>query len=165
MNKSELITQVTSLLKDNEIGKRVKMPAQTFCITDGEGASKIFKVQPKDKLIMFTADDIGTILDAFIYTVVNTLSENESVNIRSILELSLTHVKPAHRMNFATGKVEAVPGHYKVKAKVGKDLNVAAKRYEMYLNDKKYTIENDFDEYKIDTDSDDEEEINNGDCV
>ena len=51
MNKRELVSAVTEVLKQNGIKKTIRMPKQKFTISDNEGNSKDFTVKKSDKTV------------------------------------------------------------------------------------------------------------------
>lgn len=144
MNKKELISRVSDVLRDNNIRKPIAAKKHVFRISDSEGNTANFVVKQKEKTVMYTTDDISTIIDAYIAVVIDSIKRGEEVAIRGFGTLGL-HKRAARRTK-APGTEDwyEIEGHYVPKFFFGNELRAAAKVYETSL-DEKYALMEDSD--------------------
>ena len=135
MNKRELVSAVTEVLKQNGIKKNIKMPKQTFTISDNEGNSREFTVKKSDKLVYLNMDDVTNVIDACIAVIENSLKKGEPVTVHGFGSLGLHYRKARSTKRIDTGEEVAVPARYVPKFNYGNDLRLAAKIYESSLDD------------------------------
>ena len=82
MNRKELVRRIAAVMKDNGIRKPISSPKQVFHISDDEGNTKDFVVKKTDKSVLFTIDDVESMVDAFICVIEDALKHGDSVSIR-----------------------------------------------------------------------------------
>ena len=153
MNKRELICKVAEVMRDNGVKKTIKIPKQTFTISDNEGNSKEFVVKKTDKLVNLNIEDVGNVIDACIAVIEDALKRGESVSVYGFGNLGLHYRKPRKTKRIDTGEDVDVPGRFVPKFSYGNELRLAANIYESSLNDElKETVENCFDEQEIEED-------------
>ena len=135
MTRKELISYTTSVLRDNDIRKPVKLPKQTFHISDDEGNQKDFIVRKSDKNVIYTVNDVENILDALVAVVTDAIKRGDSVSIQGFGSLGV-HKRAARATKIPeTDTWVEVPARYVPKFKFGNDLRMAAKMYEMSLDE------------------------------
>lgn len=135
MNKRELVSTVTEVLKQNGVKKTIKMPKQRFTISDNEGNSREFTVKKSDKLVYLNMDDVTNVIDACIAVIENSLKKGESVTVHGFGSLGLHYRKARSTKRIDNGEEVAVPARYVPKFNYGNDLRLAAKIYESSLED------------------------------
>lgn len=136
MNKKELTSRVTDLLRDNDIRKPVTTPKHVFHISDDDGNVANFTVKRHDKGVIYTKDDVAIIIDYFIAVITDCIRRGEKVNIRGFGTLGL-HKRAARRTKIpGTEEWVEVEGRYVPKFIFGDDLRAAARVYELSLDDK-----------------------------
>jgi nucleoid DNA-binding protein len=135
MNKRELVSAVTEVLKQNGVKKTIKMPKQRFTISDNEGNSREFTVKKSDKLVYLNMDDVTNVIDACIAVIENSLKKGESVTVHGFGSLGLHYRKARSTKRIDNGEEVAVPARYVPKFNYGNDLRLAAKIYESSLED------------------------------
>lgn len=136
MNKNDFIKCVSELLRTNDIKKPVSIPKQVFHISDDEGNSKDFTIKKTDKAVLYTKDDVATILEACLYVIQESLKQGESINFRGFGTLGLNYRKPRATKRVNTDEEVVIEGRYVPKFTFGNDLRMCAKMYELSLNDK-----------------------------
>ena len=96
MNKKDLVSRVSEILRENDLRKPVKIKKHKFQIIDEEGNTAHFTVKRADKRVLYTVDDIGNIIDACLEAVLESVRRGEEVNIRGFGTLGL-HYRAARR--------------------------------------------------------------------
>lgn len=135
MNKKDLISRVTEALRNNDIRKPVAIPKQVFHISDDEGNSKDFIVRKTDKSVLYNANDVSMILDACLSVVEDAIKHGEDVSIHGFGTLGV-HKRAARKTKHPdTGEVVEVSARYVPKFSFGNNLRMAAKLYELSLDD------------------------------
>lgn len=151
MNKKDLVSRVSEILRENDIRKPVKIKKHRFKITDEDGNTAEFSVKRADKRVIYTVDDIECIIDACIEAVVESIRRGEEVNVRGFGTLGL-HYRAARRTKQpGTEDWYDIDAHYVPKFFSGNDLKAAARVYnlsraEAGFKDATYEIDTDFDE-------------------
>lgn len=135
MNKRELVSAVTEVLKQNGIKKTIRMPKQKFTISDNEGNSKDFTVKKSDKTVYLNMDDVTNVIDACLAVIQNSLKKGEPVTVHGFGSIGLHYRKARSTKRIDTGEEVAVPARYVPKFNYGNDLRLAANIYESSLND------------------------------
>ena len=138
MNRKELVRRIASVLRDNNIRKPISAQKQVFHISDDEGNTSDFTVKKSDRSVLFTYDDIESILDACIAVIEDALKQGDTINIRGFGSLALHYRKARTTKHPETGEEVPVPGRYVPKFTSGKNLRICAKIFEMGLNDGLY---------------------------
>ena len=136
MNKNNFIKCVSDLLRENNIKKPVSIPRQVFHISDDEGNSKDFTIKKTDKSVIYTTDDISTIIDACICVIQNALKHGETISFHGFGSIGLNYRKPRMTKRVGTDENIIIEGRYVPKFSFGKDLRMCAKIYELSLEDR-----------------------------
>ena len=136
MNKNDFVKCVSELLRTNDVKKPVSIPKQVFHISDDEGNSKDFTIKKTDKAVLYTKDDVATILEACLYVIQESLKQGEPINFRGFGTLCLNYRKPRATKRVNTDEEVVIKGRYVPKFMFGNDLRMCAKMYELSLNDK-----------------------------
>lgn len=136
MNKNDFIKCVSELLRTNNVKKPVSIPKQVFHISDDEGNSKDFTIKKTDKAVLYTKDDVTTIVDACLYVIQESLKQGVPINFRGFGTLGLNYRKPRATKCVNTDEEVVIEGRYVPKFTFGNDLRMCAKIYELSLNDK-----------------------------
>lgn len=146
MNKKNFIRRVSDLLRENNVKKPVSIPKQVFHISDDEGNTKDFTVKKTDKSVIYTIDDVNTILDACLCIVQDSLKHGEPITFHGFGTLGLNYRKPRMTKRVGTDEDVIIEGRYVPKFSFGNELRMCAKVYEMSLNDRKLEPEPIYDE-------------------
>lgn len=136
MNKSELTSRVYNLLYKNGVSKKISIPKQTFHISDNTGSYKDFTVKSIDKAVNYNCNDIEAIIEAAILVVEEALKNGEEVSLHSFGKLFLHHRAARKTKLVGTEEWVDVEARYVPKFVPGKNLKMAAKVYELSLEDK-----------------------------
>ena len=73
MNKKDLVSRVSEILRENDLRKPVKIKKHKFRIIDEEGNTADFTVKRADKQVIYTVDDINKIIDACIDAILESI--------------------------------------------------------------------------------------------
>lgn len=136
MNKKDFIKCVSDLLRKNDIKKPVSIPKQVFHISDNEGNSKDFTIKKTDKSVLYTKDDVATIIDACLHVIQESLKRGEAISFHGFGTLGLNYRKPRTTKCVGTDNDVIIEGRYVPKFSFGNDLRMCAKIYELSLEDK-----------------------------
>lgn len=134
MNKKELIGETASLLRENDIRKKVIFPKQTFHISDDEGNRKDFSVRKTDKSVNYTVDDVKNILSACVDVIKESIKNGEEITVTGFGTLGL-HYRGGRTIGGFDGKLHTMKAHYVPKFWYGKDLRNCAELYRMSIED------------------------------
>lgn len=135
MNRKELARRISNTMRDSNIRKPVSSPKQVFHISDDEGNTKDFIIKKTNKGVLFTIDDIESVLDACICVIEEALKHGESISVRGFGSLGLHHRKARTTIHPGTGEQVDVSARYVPKFIFGNDLRMCAKIYELSIND------------------------------
>lgn len=138
MNKKELISKTADMLRDNHIRKPVSLPKQVFHISDDEGNSKDFIVKKTDKEVLYTVTDVGAVIDACIAVIEEAMKRGEDVSIHGFGSLGLIYRAARSTKHPDTGEPVIIDAHYIPKFNFGNDLRMAAKVYELSLEEEEF---------------------------
>lgn len=154
MNKKDLVSRASEILRQNDMRKPVKIKKHRFQIIDEEGNTADFTVKRADKQVLYTVDDINNIIDACLEAVLESIRRGEEVNIRGFGTLGL-HYRAARRTKQpGTEDWYEIDAHYIPKFFSGNELKAAAKVYDLARRDMNCMD----DTYDIDLDEDGEDE-------
>lgn len=148
MNKRELIRNVTDLLQDNGTRKSISIPKQTFHISDDEGNSKDFTVRKTDGSIAYSYEDVDRIVNACLYIICEKLKQGETISIQGFGSLGLKYRKPRSTKKINSDERIKIEGRYIPKFSFGNDLRLAAKMYELSIDEKMREAQNELDRTK-----------------
>ena len=136
MTKKDLISQVVTLLRDNGITKKISTPKHTFHISDDMGNHKDFVVRNTEKEVFLNSNDIGAVVDACLFVIQESLKQGEEVSIHGFGTLGLHHRAERKTKRIGTDEWVTVDARYVPKFAFGNDLRLAAKIYELSLQDR-----------------------------
>lgn len=139
MTKKDLVSCITSVLREKNIRKPVYAQKHVLHVSDDDGNSKDFIIKKKDTAILFTKDDVEKILDACIGIIEDSLKRGEEINIRGFGTLAVHHRKARSTIHPVTGEYIDVEARYIPKFTFGNELRMCAKVYELSLNDRAQT--------------------------
>lgn len=152
MNKKDLVSRVSEILRENDLRKPVKIKKHKFRIIDEEGNTADFTVKRADKQVIYTVDDINKIIDACIDAILESIRRGEEVNIRGFGTLGL-HYRAARRTKQpGTEDWYDIDAHYIPKFFSGNDLKAAVKVYDLSRRE----MDNMENPYGIDFDDDED---------
>jgi DNA-binding protein HU-beta len=137
MNKRQLASRVVEVMRKNNIRKSVLVPKKVFHISDDEGNTKNFVVKSADKNVLFSVDDVETILDTALQVIVESLKTGEPVTIQGFGSFGLKYRKARVTKQLGTDEWIDIAARYVPKFSFGNSLRMAAKLYELSLEDLK----------------------------
>lgn len=135
MNRKEFDRRVASVMRENGIRKPVSSPKQVFHISDDEGNKKDFVIRKTDKSVMFTIEDIESVIDSCIYVIKEALKRGENITFHGFGSLGVHHRKARATKRPDTGEWVEVEARYIPKFTFGNDLRMCTKLYELSLNE------------------------------
>lgn len=135
MNKKELISKVAEVLRSNNIRKPVSTPKQVFHISDDEGNQKDFVVKKTDKSVLYNTTDVASIIEACLAVIEDSIKHGEEVYIHGFGTLGVHQRAARTTKHPETGQTVDVRARYVPKFSFGNNLRMAAKVYEMSLDD------------------------------
>ncbi len=135
MNKKDLISRITEVLHDNNTRKPVTTPKQVFHISDDEGNKKDFVVRKTDKAVLYTTSDVTAILDACMSVIEDAIKRGEEVSVYGFGSLGVHRRAARTTKHPDTGEIVEVKARYVPKFSFGNNLRMAAKVYELSLDD------------------------------
>ena len=136
MNRKELVRRAANVMRDNNIKKPVYSQKQVIHISDDDGNTKDFVIKKNDTGVLFTYDDVESVVDACICVIEEALKHGESISIRGFGTLGLHHRKARVTKHPSTGEDVDVDARYVPKFAYGNDLRMCAKIYELSINEK-----------------------------
>lgn len=135
MNKKELSARAADFLRENDIRKPVKIKKHAFVVTDEDGNSANFYVKRQDKRVLYTVEDVQNILEACIEMIREAVQRGESVFLKDFGTLSV-HMRAERMLKRPdNGEMCVVPAHYVPKFSFAKAYKMAAKVYELSMNE------------------------------
>lgn len=137
MNKRQLASRVAEVMRKNNIRKSVLIPKRTFHISDDDGNSKDFVVRSADKKVLFSVDEVEAILDTALQVIAESLKTGEPVTIQGFGSFGLKYRKARATKQVGTDEWIDVAARYVPKFSFGNSLRMAAKLYELSLEDLK----------------------------
>jgi len=111
MNKRELAMRIASTLREQGARKAVSFPKHTFRISDNDGNQKDFVVKRSDAQVLYTVEDIYTVLGGLVDVIHDALREGESITLNSIGTLRHKFVR-AKRVKGFRPEAVTLPAHY-----------------------------------------------------
>lgn len=161
MNRRDFTRRVTDILRDNKIKKPVSIKKQVFHISDDEGNSKDFIIKKTDKDVIYTINDVDSIIEACLTALKECLKQGDPITFKGIGSLGLKYRKERSTKIVGTDTPVIIAGHYVPKFSFGEELRLCAKLYELSLKDR-------FDDLSIQDETADilaEDDIeSDGDC-
>lgn len=136
MNKKDLINKITEVLSENDFRKPISTQKKVLHISDDFGNCSDFVIKKSGTGLLLTTKDVAAVLDAAIAIVEDSLKHGEELNIHGFGALGLKYRAARQTKHPDTGEVVTIDGHYIPKFEFGNRLKVAAKVYEMSLDDR-----------------------------
>lgn len=135
MNRRELISNITSVLRSTNTRKPVRMPKQVFTISDNEGNSKSFEIKNEDKEVIYTTVDVERFLEACAFVVKESLKKGEKVAIHGFGTLDIQYRKARRTKDIASGEEIIIEARYVPKFIPGAELKQCCRTYGMSLEE------------------------------
>ena len=136
MNKKELINKITDVLSENDFRKPISAQKKVLHISDDFGNCSDFVIKKSETGLLLTTRDITAVLDAAIAVIEDSIKHGEEINIHGFGSLGLKFRAARQTKHPDTGNVVNIEAHYIPKFDFGNRLKVAAKVYEMSLDDR-----------------------------
>ena len=130
MNRIDLV-KALKLLSDNGVKKAIHQKKQILHITLDGGDSADFVIKPRDRMIMYTTDDVVNILEALMATIAESLSRGDPVFIREFGTFTLVKRRAKRIGDPNNGGLMDIGPKITPKFKCGQSLKMAAKLYEV----------------------------------
>lgn len=141
MNKREFISRVTEVLRVNNLRKPVSVKKHTFHITDDEGNRADFHIKQRDKTVIYTTEDTANIIEACISVITEALKAGEDICFHGFGRLGLHYRKARRTKEPHSGEWCEVDARYVPKFDYGNDLRMAARLYELSLEERENNTE------------------------
>lgn len=135
MTKKDLVSRVASVLRSNNVRKKISIPKQVFHISDDEGNHKDFIVRKTNKEMLFNTDDIASIVEACLLVIEDAIKHGEEVYLHGFGTLGLHHRAARRTKIVGTEEWVDIDAKYVPKFVAGNNLKTAAKLYELSLSD------------------------------
>lgn len=135
MNKKELINKIVDVLQENDVRKKISAQKTVFHISDDFGHQSDFVVRKSERGLLFTSNDVAAIIDACLAVVEDSLKRGEEINIHGYGSLGVHYREARQTKHPSTGEDVEIPAKYTPKFKFGHQLRMAAKVYELSLED------------------------------
>ena len=145
MNKRELVQRTAAVMRENNIRKPISAYKKVLHISDDDGNASDFVIKKSEKDVIYTVDDIESVLDVCMEVIKEALKCGEPISVRGFGTLALHYRKARTTKHPETGEYVPVPERYVPKFTFGNDLRMCAKMFELSLNDVP-------SEYMMDTD-------------
>lgn len=130
MTKKELIGKVVDVLKENDIKKNVTSSRNVLHISDDNGNHTDFVVKKPERKLLYTVQDVTSIIDACLAIIEDCMKHGEPVTIHGFGTLHV-HYRAARKTQHPLTKEDVpVPPHYVPKFTYGNTLRMAAQIYE-----------------------------------
>lgn len=135
MNKKEFITKVTEILKENDIRKNIPAQKTTLHISDDEGNMSNFVVRKKQRGLLFTSEDVSSIIEACMAVIEDNIKKGENTNFQGFGTIGV-HFREARTVRHPdTHEKVEVEARYVPKFNFGNSLRMAAKVYSMSVDE------------------------------
>lgn len=135
MNRKELVKNIATVMRENNMRKPISLPKQVFHISDDDGNKKDFVIRKTNKSVIFTADDIDAVLEACLYTIKEAIKRGETVSIHGFGSLGLKYRKSRATKKMGTDEWIDIDARYVPKFTFGNDLRTCGKIYEISLKE------------------------------
>lgn len=135
MNKNKLIESIVDVLRENDIRKSVPAQKTTLHISDDQGNHSDFVVKKKTTGLLFTKEDITSVVDACIAVIEDSIKRGEEISIMGFGSLGVHKRLSRQGKHPVTGEVFNTGDKYVPKFTFGNNLRMAARVYELSLLD------------------------------
>lgn len=136
MNKKDLISKTTELLRECDKRKPVSAQKTVLHISDDYGNQSDFTVRKTGRGLLYTASDVTTIIDACLAVIEDSVKHGEDISIHGFGTLGVQYRSARQTKHPDTGEVINIDARYVPKFNFGNTLRMAAKVYELSLADK-----------------------------
>lgn len=136
MNKKDLISKTVEVLRENNVRKHVAAQKTVLHISDDHGNQSDFIIKKSDTGLLFTVGDVTAIIDACLAVVEDSIKHGEDVAIHGFGTLGVHHRAARQTKHPDTGETVSVDARYVPKFNFGNSLRMAAKVYELSLDDR-----------------------------
>lgn len=138
MNKSELIAKAARLLDEHDMRKPVHLDRRVYEIVDTTSTTREVMegkivIQPRDKNVRYTQDDVTNILEMIIYVVQDELAHGGSVSMKGLGTFDLVWRQPRSTKIPGTEQWVDIPGRFVPKFHANSGLRNAAQIYTMSM--------------------------------
>lgn len=135
MNKGDLCSRATTILRENGVRKSIPAQKTSFKIVDEEGHAKTFNIKKEAKAPLLNSEDVKAVLDALLLVVEDALKHGESVNIWGFATLGIKYRAARRIFNVLNHEPMVLPGHFVPNFIPGGAVNRAIKFYEQSVDD------------------------------
>jgi DNA-binding protein HU-beta len=135
MNKNKLIESIVDVLRENNVRKSIPAQKTTLHISDDQGNHSDFVVKKKTTGLLFTKEDITSVIDACIAVIEDSIKRGEEISIMGFGSLGVHKRLSRQGRHPVTGDVFSTGDKYVPKFSFGNNLRMAAKVYELSLMD------------------------------
>jgi len=140
MNKAELTTKVSEVLRNNGITKHVNVASYPMYISDDEGNQKKFVVPIPAREVPFNKVDAGHFIDAFFAVLEDCIRRGEELNIYGIITFGLK-VQSARMLKIpGSDEYISVPPKMIPYVKFGNMLKTAARLYDAKVKESRIEL-------------------------
>lgn len=112
MRKKELIREIVSVLKDNNIRKNVQAQKTILHITDDSGNHSDFQIKKESTGLQYTITDVENIIDAFCSIIRDCMRKGEPVFMYGFGTFGLNYRKERTTKHPKTREEVLVRGRY-----------------------------------------------------
>lgn len=135
MTKKDIVSAATAMLRERDVRKPVTVKKHSLTILDPDGHKAAFDVKQQDKMVIYTMEDVSIILDACLEAIEDCLRRGEEVAFRGFGMWRLHYRKARHTKDPFYGREVDVAARYVPKFIFGTRLRMAARSYELMLED------------------------------
>lgn len=136
MNKKELVSKVTELLRDNGFRKKTPDRTKVFTISDDAGNENSFTIKIKGGEYQLTKPEVAYIFDTFLEVIKDNIRHGIETNIHGFGSM-IVHKREARAVKMpGTEQWVDVVERYLPKFNFGNELRAAAKIYEASLDNR-----------------------------
>lgn len=135
MKREELIRRIVDQLDKSNKRKKFHVPKHTLHISDDDGNTKNFTIKGVDREVMFTAADVGAVINATMRVIIDALIRGDNVAMHGFGSLGLQYRKERSTKQIGTKEEITIEGRYVPKFVYGRDLKMAARLYESSITD------------------------------
>ena len=138
MRKRDFIALVANKLREDDVRKSVSLGKYRLFVSDADGHTVHFDVKQQDKSVLYTAEDVTRIVDTCLEIAEDLLKHGDSVQIKGFGTLGVQRRAGTRVKAPGTDDWYEIPPTYVPKFQYGQTLRVAAKLYDLSLNEKEY---------------------------
>ena len=136
MNKKELISKTVEVLHENDVRKHVAAQKTVLHISDDFGNKSDFIIKKSDRGLLYTSKDVSAIIEAFLEVIKDSIKNGDEVSLFGFGTFGLQYRAERQTKHPETGENITINARYVPKFSFGNDLRMAARVYEMSLQDR-----------------------------